>query len=74
MSKKRLMSLKRYCCVFTMKKVGLRETDARPGQPLSPLESDSDNRLRGVPRSDLENQGLVLVSLCFDVNHFKGNS
>ena len=27
------MSLKRCCCVFAMKKVGLRETEARPGRP-----------------------------------------
>ena len=32
------MSLKPCCCVFAMKKVGLREAEARPGRPLSPLE------------------------------------
>jgi hypothetical protein len=33
MSKRHLISLKRCCCVFAMKKVGLRETEARPGRP-----------------------------------------
>ena len=32
MSKRHLISLKRCCCVFAMKKVGLRETEARPGR------------------------------------------
>jgi hypothetical protein len=31
MSKRHLISLKRCCCVFAMKKVGLSETEARLG-------------------------------------------
>ena len=40
MAKRHLMSLKRCCCVFAMKKAGLRETAARPGR----LKLDADKR------------------------------
>ena len=47
MSKKYLMSLKRWCCVFAMKKVGLRETAPSTGVRNS-CEASLVNRLSSV--------------------------
>jgi hypothetical protein len=62
------MSLKPCCCVFAMKKVGLREAEARPGPALesagNPIVITGSE---AFPGPILENQGLVcfFVLRCF---------